>query len=167
MENVEMEREAADVESIRLNALEDLQFLTAIGSQNPELADAVTDPLRFQQVWQNTQRHVALHNADPVSEESQKKIEEMIREEQAMKSVEREQAADVENIRQQALRAPQVLASIRSQNPELANAVTDPLRFQQVRQNLLRRVWETDEEKQRELELLNADPFNEENQKKN
>lgn len=73
---------------------------------------------------------------------------------------------DVETIRLQALGSPQILASIRSQNPELADAVPDPFRFQEVWHNMQRRVHDTDAEKQRELALLNADPFNEETQKK-
>lgn len=78
----------------------------------------------------------------------------------------REHQADVETIRLQALGAPEVLASIRSQHPELADAVNDPDRFQQAWQNMQRHQRDTEAEKQQELALLNADPFNEETQKK-
>lgn len=74
--------------------------------------------------------------------------------------------SNVETLRLQALGTPQVLASIRAQKPELADAVTDPLRFQQVWQSLQRLQRDSEAENQRELALLNADPFNEETQKK-
>lgn len=88
----------ADVETIRLQALGDQKVLATIRSQNPELADAVPDQLRFHQIWQNMQRHqrdseaekqreLALLNADPFNEETQKKIEEIIREERVMENV--------------------------------------------------------------------------------
>lgn len=74
--------------------------------------------------------------------------------------------ANVETLRLQALGTPQVLASIRANKPELADAVTDPLRFQQIWQSLQRHQRDSEAENQRELALLNADPFNEETQKK-
>lgn len=74
--------------------------------------------------------------------------------------------AEVETIRLQALGTPQVLAQIRSQNPELADAVADPQRFQEVWQRMMRHQRDNEATKQRELALLNADPFNEETQRK-
>jgi DNA damage-inducible protein 1 len=67
--------------------------------------------------------------------------------------------ADPEIIRQQALRDPRVLAQIRSSQPELADAVSNPLRFREVFQNVHRRQAEADADKQQELAMLNADPF--------
>lgn len=88
----------ADVETIRLQALGDQKILATIRSQNPELADAVPDQRRFHQVWHDMHRHqrdteakkqreLALLNADPFNEETQKKIEEIIREERVMENV--------------------------------------------------------------------------------
>lgn len=89
---------SADVEMIRLQALGDQKILATLRGQRPELADAVADPLRFHRVWQGMIRHqrdsdtekqreMALLNADPFNEETQKKIEEIIREERVMENV--------------------------------------------------------------------------------
>lgn len=67
--------------------------------------------------------------------------------------------ADPETIRQQALRDPRVVARIRSAQPELADAISDPIRFREVFQNVHRRQAEAEAEKQQELAMLNADPF--------
>lgn len=66
---------------------------------------------------------------------------------------------DPEVIRLQALGAPEVLANIRSQNPELADAASDPARFRYVWHEMLRQQQNVEAQKQRELALLNADPF--------
>lgn len=73
---------------------------------------------------------------------------------------------DPEMIRLQALGNPRILAQIRATNPDLAGAVTDPRRFRDVWQTMQRRMEEIEEEKQRELALLNADPFNPDAQRK-
>lgn len=88
----------AEMETVRLQALGSPHVLAQLRAQNPELADAVPDPLRFRQVWHNMrqyqrdieaekQRELALLNADPFNEETQKKIEEIIREERVMENV--------------------------------------------------------------------------------
>lgn len=76
------------------------------------------------------------------------------------------QEPDAEMIRLQALGQPRILAQIRSTNPELADAVSDPVRFRVVLQNMQRRQTEVEADKKRELALLNADPFNPETQAK-
>ena len=68
--------------------------------------------------------------------------------------------ADPEMIRLQAMGNPNILATIRASDPDLANAVGDPARFQQVFQEKLRQKVEMDGEIQRRNELLSADPFN-------
>ena len=73
---------------------------------------------------------------------------------------------DPEVIRLQALGNPQILAQIRGQNPTLANAVPDPNRFREVWESIERKQRDMNAEKQRELALLNADPFNVEAQAK-
>ena len=67
---------------------------------------------------------------------------------------------DPEMIRLQALGNPNILATIRASDPDLANAVQDPARFQQIFENKIRQKAEMDAEIQRRNDLLSADPFN-------
>lgn len=67
---------------------------------------------------------------------------------------------DPEMIRLQAMGNPNILATIRASDPELANAVQDPARFQQIFEYKLRQRVEMDAEIQRRNDLLSADPFN-------
>ena len=68
--------------------------------------------------------------------------------------------ADPEMIRLQAMGNPNILATIRASDPELANAVQDPTRFQQIFEEKLRKKLEMDAEIQRKNDLLTADPLN-------
>ena len=63
-------------------------------------------------------------------------------------------------IRLQALGNPNILATIRASDPELADAVQDSFRFHQIFENKLRQKMEMDAEIQRRNDLLSADPFN-------
>ncbi|KAL8999908.1 MAG: hypothetical protein Q9169_001314 [Polycauliona sp. 2 TL-2023] len=74
--------------------------------------------------------------------------------------------ADGEMIRLQALGNPGILNQIRSQNQELADAVHDQPRWNQIYDQMMRQQQDIEAEKQRELALLNADPFNVEAQAK-
>ncbi|KAL8906696.1 MAG: hypothetical protein Q9207_001882 [Kuettlingeria erythrocarpa] len=67
---------------------------------------------------------------------------------------------------QMALGNPVILNQIRSQNGDLADAVNDSSRFSQIYEQMLRQRDENEAQKQRELALLNADPFNVEAQAK-
>ncbi|KAL8950461.1 MAG: hypothetical protein Q9222_003501 [Ikaeria aurantiellina] len=73
---------------------------------------------------------------------------------------------DPEMIRLQALGNPGILNQIRAQNEALANAVHDPAKWSQVYDQMMRQQQEIEAQKQRELALLNADPFNVEAQEK-
>lgn len=75
-------------------------------------------------------------------------------------------STDAETIRLQALGNPIILNQIRSQNGDLADAVNDSSRFSQIYEQMLRQRDENEAQKQRELALLNADPFNVEAQAK-
>lgn len=78
----------------------------------------------------------------------------------------RSPSRDAEMIRLQALGNPVIQNQIRAQNGELADAVNDSSRFGQIYQQMLRQQEENEAAKQRELALLNADPFNVEAQAK-
>ncbi|KAL8885373.1 MAG: hypothetical protein Q9205_005439 [Flavoplaca limonia] len=68
--------------------------------------------------------------------------------------------ADAEMIRLQALGNPGILSQIKAQNQELADAVHDQSRWSQIYDRMMRQQQDIEAEKQRELALLNADPFN-------
>lgn len=76
------------------------------------------------------------------------------------------QRAGPEELRLQALGDPRVLEQLRRQVPELADAVQDPQRFQRMWEDLARNQEEAERAKQREMALLNEDPFNVEAQAK-
>lgn len=76
------------------------------------------------------------------------------------------QEPDWEMMRLRALGQPGILAQFRNTNPDLADAVSDPIRFREVLRNMQAQQAEAEFEKQRELTLLNADPFNPETQAK-
>ncbi|KAL8700657.1 MAG: hypothetical protein Q9224_000860 [Gallowayella concinna] len=74
--------------------------------------------------------------------------------------------ADAEMIRLQALGNPGVLSQIRAQNGDLADAVHNSSRWSEIYNHMLRQQQDIEAQKQRELALLNADPFNVEAQAK-
>ena len=74
--------------------------------------------------------------------------------------------ADAEMARLQALGNPGILNQIRAQNQELADAVHDQSRWSQIYDRMMRQQQDIEAQKQRELALLNADPFNVEAQAK-
>ncbi len=87
-----------DAETLRLQALEDTRLFESLRYHNPELAEAINDPARFQQIWEfavryqknieaEKHRELAILNADPFNVETQKKIEEIIRQERVMENV--------------------------------------------------------------------------------
>lgn len=73
---------------------------------------------------------------------------------------------DPEMIRLQALGDTNILARLRSQAPQLADAVSDPARFRQGWEMMEQQANEREAAKQREYALLNQDPFNVEAQAK-
>ncbi|RGP69341.1 DNA damage-inducible 1 [Fusarium longipes] len=73
---------------------------------------------------------------------------------------------DPELIRLQILGQPALRQQLQSQHPELASAVDDPTRFAQIFHDSQNREQRERQERQREIERLNDDPFNIENQRK-
>ncbi|EWC46206.1 hypothetical protein DRE_04584 [Drechslerella stenobrocha 248] len=81
-----------DTEVIRLRLLGDTAMMNQLREQQPALADAVSDPQRFSEIYKmmeqerrsaeiEKERQIAQLNEDPFNVESQRRIEELIREE--------------------------------------------------------------------------------------
>jgi DNA damage-inducible protein 1 len=73
---------------------------------------------------------------------------------------------DPELLRLQVLGNPNMRQQVQNQNPELAAALEDPARFAQILRSSYDREQRERQERQRELERLNDDPFNIDNQRK-
>lgn len=89
---------AADPETYRLRVLGNPAELAQLRARFPDLADAVQDPVRFQEIFEEMLRRQAsmeterlrredLLAADPFNVDAQREIEEMIREEQVMENL--------------------------------------------------------------------------------
>ncbi|KAL7267825.1 DNA damage-inducible protein 1 [Rhizina undulata] len=76
------------------------------------------------------------------------------------------QFADSEMIRLRVLGDPSLMEELRGSQPELAGAVNDPEAFRNIFEAMERQRAEAELAKQREIQMLNQDPFNIEAQQK-
>jgi DNA damage-inducible protein 1 len=87
-----------EIETVRLQVLGNPQLLQELRSRNPVLADAINDSARFKRVWdqkkqedaareQERQNQIRLLNEDPFNVDAQRKIEEMIRQDNVMENL--------------------------------------------------------------------------------
>lgn len=70
------------------------------------------------------------------------------------------QPPDPEDVRQQLLRSPPNLEEVRRQRPDLANLVNDPVGFRTAFSQMQREQEQSRREQERQIQLLNEDPFN-------
>lgn len=92
------QNQPTDPELVRLNLLENPAAFSNVRAQMPELANAVENPVEFHRIYrefqereqrerQERQREIALLNEDPFNSDSQKRIEEMIRQERVIENL--------------------------------------------------------------------------------
>ena len=74
--------------------------------------------------------------------------------------------AALEMMRQNYLASPADLANLRHQIPQLADAINDPEKFAQLWQEFQRRQKELQAQRERDMALLEADPFDVEAQRR-
>ena len=93
-------RDGPDPERFRLHLIGDPRMLEQVRRQDPELANAATNPDTFHTVWSQRQRQIEaaqaekdeqmrLLNEDAFNVEAQGKIEEMIRQERIQENVQK------------------------------------------------------------------------------
>ena len=75
-------------------------------------------------------------------------------------------SSDPEVLRQQYLQNPPYLAQLRYQIPQLADVINDPPRWRELYNEYQRRRAELEAQKERDIALLQADPFDVEAQKR-
>ena len=91
--------DAQSIEQNRQRMLRDPAILTQVQAQQPRLHESINDPDRFRQTWLEMVQHdqqrerarqdeLAMLNNDPMDIDSQRKIEEMIRQDQVMQNLE-------------------------------------------------------------------------------
>jgi DNA damage-inducible protein 1 len=89
-----------DAERIRLHMLGDARFMERVRQENPRLADAATDSVRFQTAWQEEHRRIRaqqeeqerqyeLLEDDPFNTDAQQKIEKLIQQQQIAINIEK------------------------------------------------------------------------------
>lgn len=87
------------IESNRRNFLADPRTLAHVRQQAPQLADAINDPVRFREQWEDMDREARereqerhnqtrLLNEDPFNIDAQRRIEELIRQDRVMENLE-------------------------------------------------------------------------------
>jgi len=90
--------DANSIEQMRRRMLSDASAMSQLRTQQPVLYEAIQDPARFRQVWQEMARadqeregqrrdELQLLNGDPMNIDMQMRIEEMIRQEQVMENL--------------------------------------------------------------------------------
>ena len=88
-----------DAERVRLHMLGDATLMTRMRQERPELAEAASDPARFETAWREEQRKAReiqqqqeqeqrLLEDDPFNVEAQTKIEKLIRQQQIARNLE-------------------------------------------------------------------------------
>lgn len=94
------QQQGPDGEQMRLHILGDSRMLAEVRRQDPELADAASNRERFHTLWDQRRTQaaqaeaeknaqIALLNADPFNMEAQRKIEEMIQQEQIQANIQK------------------------------------------------------------------------------
>jgi DNA damage-inducible protein 1 len=85
---------------------------------------------------------------------------------QQQQQVSENDSARIEQIRQQVLASPEQMGRLLQSTPELAEVINDPQQFRRVWQVLIDERNRRQQDREREIMMLNEDPFNSDNQKK-
>ena len=93
-------RDGHDPERMRLHIVGDPRLLAQVRAQDPELADAANNKDQFHSIWDQRQRQLAhaeaeknaqlaMLNADPFNPDTQRRIEDLIRQERVAENVQK------------------------------------------------------------------------------
>lgn len=110
--------------------------------------------------------HTIAPRPQPQARPQQLQQQQQMQMQQSQAQHQQHQEYDPEVIRLQLLANPQLQAQLRESNPELVDTMNDPAAFREAFVGMENDRREKEREKQREIQMLNEDPFNVEAQRR-
>ena len=107
------------------------------------------------QVTADSMLGVQVNSSKPRANEAGRPAPSQVRQNQTPRAA----SADPEQLRQQYLQSPPELAQLRHQIPQLADAINNPARWREIWNEFQKRRAELQAQKDRDMALLEADPF--------